>query len=173
MKYLSLIFCRRYCYMPTKKIKQKGKLIRFFLKPAKFRFGIIFSYIIESIYSIVLDSIPITCYYHWWIFILDIIDLNIFYCQTYTIGLNTSLTTYMMFSPVSYKHRSDRVQECMTDNKCISIYNVDKNKWWQMFWLFFFGRWGSGYVPSVNRLLFLLNVCTAFDNKLIPAWSFW
>jgi hypothetical protein len=45
------------------------------------------------------------------------------------IGLNTSFTIYMMFSPVSYKRRSDRVQECMTDNKCISIYNVDKNKW--------------------------------------------
>jgi hypothetical protein len=25
--------------------------------------------------------------------------------------------------------------------------------------------WGS-YVPSVNRLLFLMNVCTAFDNKI-------
>ena len=35
-------------------------------------------------------------------------DLNIFYCHIYTIGLNTSFTTYMKFSPVSYKHRSDR-----------------------------------------------------------------
>ena len=37
-----------------------------------------------------------------------IVDLNIFYCQIYTIGLNTSFTTYMKFSPVTYKHRSDR-----------------------------------------------------------------
>ena len=36
------------------------------------------------------------------------VDLNIFYCQIYTIGLNTSFTTYMKFSPVSYKRRSDR-----------------------------------------------------------------
>ena len=28
--------------------------------------------------------------------------------QIYTIGLNTSFTTYMKFSPVSYIHRSDR-----------------------------------------------------------------
>ena len=32
--------------------------------------------------------------------------------------------------------------------------------------------WGS-YVPSVNHLLFLLNVCTAFDNKIFWARSFW
>jgi len=31
----------------------------------------------------------------------------------------------------------------------------------------------GGYVPSVNRLLFLMNVCTAFDNKIFWAWSFW
>jgi hypothetical protein len=31
-----------------------------------------------------------------------------FYCQIYTIGLNTSFTTYMKFSPVPYKHRSNR-----------------------------------------------------------------
>jgi hypothetical protein len=36
------------------------------------------------------------------------VDLNIFYCQIYTIGLNTSFTTSMKFSPVSYKRRSDR-----------------------------------------------------------------
>ena len=35
-------------------------------------------------------------------------DLSVFYCQIYTIGLNTSFTTYMKFSPLSYKHRSDR-----------------------------------------------------------------
>jgi hypothetical protein len=35
-------------------------------------------------------------------------DLSIFYCQIYTTGLNTSFTTYMKFSAVSYKHRSDR-----------------------------------------------------------------
>ena len=36
-------------------------------------------------------------------------DLDIFYCQVYTIGLNTLLfTTYMKLSPVSYKQRSDR-----------------------------------------------------------------
>ena len=35
-------------------------------------------------------------------------NINIFYCQIYTIGLNTSFTTYMKFSPVPYKHRSDR-----------------------------------------------------------------
>jgi hypothetical protein len=27
--------------------------------------------------------------------------------------------------------------------------------------------------PSVNCLLFLMNVCTAFDNKMFWAWSFW
>lgn len=43
-------------------------------------------------------------------------NLNILYCQIYTIGLNTSFTTYMKFSPVSYKHRSDREH---ADNKCI------------------------------------------------------
>ena len=35
-------------------------------------------------------------------------NLNIFNCQIYTIGLNTIFTTYMKFSAVSYKHRSDR-----------------------------------------------------------------
>jgi hypothetical protein len=35
-------------------------------------------------------------------------NINIFYCQIYTIGLNTSFTTYMKFSPVPYTHRSDR-----------------------------------------------------------------
>jgi hypothetical protein len=35
-------------------------------------------------------------------------DLDIFYCQIYTIGLNTIFTTYMKFSPVSYEQRSDR-----------------------------------------------------------------
>jgi hypothetical protein len=34
-------------------------------------------------------------------------DLKIFYCQINTIGLNISFTTYMQFSPVSCKHRSD------------------------------------------------------------------
>ena len=37
-----------------------------------------------------------------------IVDLNIFYCQIYTMGLNTSFTTYIKVSPVSYIHRSDR-----------------------------------------------------------------
>jgi hypothetical protein len=36
------------------------------------------------------------------------IDLNKFYCQIYTIRLNTSFTTCMKFSPVPYKRRSDR-----------------------------------------------------------------
>jgi hypothetical protein len=36
------------------------------------------------------------------------LDFKIFYCQKYTIGLNTSFTFYIKFSPVSYKHRSDR-----------------------------------------------------------------
>jgi hypothetical protein len=36
------------------------------------------------------------------------VDLNILYCQIYTIGLNTS---YMNFSAVSYKHRSDRAHD--------------------------------------------------------------
>jgi hypothetical protein len=35
-------------------------------------------------------------------------NLKIFLCQIYTIGLNTSFTTYMKLSPVPYKHRSDR-----------------------------------------------------------------
>ena len=30
---------------------------------------------------------------------LEIFDLNKFYCQIYTIGLNTSYTTYIKFSP--------------------------------------------------------------------------
>jgi hypothetical protein len=30
-----------------------------------------------------------------------------------------------------------------------------------------------GYVPSVNRLLFLINVCSALDNIIFLAWSFW
>jgi hypothetical protein len=37
-----------------------------------------------------------------------IVDLNIFYCQIYIMGLNTSFTTYIKVSPVSYIHRSDR-----------------------------------------------------------------
>ena len=32
---------------------------------------------------------------------------------------------------------------------------------------------GWGYVPSVNHLLFLMNVCTAFDSKIFWARSFW
>ena len=39
---------------------------------------------------------------------LFVFNLNIFYCQIYTMGLNTSFTTYIKFSPVSYIHRSDR-----------------------------------------------------------------
>ena len=35
------------------------------------------------------------------------LDSNIFYCQIYTIRLNTSLPTNIKFSVVSYKHRSD------------------------------------------------------------------
>ena len=31
----------------------------------------------------------------------------------------------------------------------------------------------GSYVPSVNRLLFLMNVCTAFDTKIFWAWPFW
>jgi hypothetical protein len=42
--------------------------------------------------------------------------LNVFYCQIYAIGWNTSLTTYMKFSSVSYTHRSDREHD---DNECI------------------------------------------------------
>ena len=30
----------------------------------------------------------------------------------------------------------------------------------------------GGYVPSVNRLLFLMNACTAFDNSIFWAWFF-
>ena len=30
----------------------------------------------------------------------------------------------------------------------------------------------GGYVPSVNRLLFLMNVCTAFDYNISWAWFF-
>jgi hypothetical protein len=44
------------------------------------------------------------------------LNLSIFYCQIYTIGLNTSFTTYMKFSPVSYKQG---LTESMTDNKYI------------------------------------------------------
>ena len=33
-------------------------------------------------------------------------NLNKFYCQIYTIGLNTSFATYMKFSPVSCKHNA-------------------------------------------------------------------
>ena len=51
------------------------------------------------------------------------LNLTIFYCQIYTIGLNISFTTYLKFSPVSYKYRS----ETMTDNRCINIYNIEKN----------------------------------------------
>jgi hypothetical protein len=36
------------------------------------------------------------------------LNLNTFHWPIYTIGLNTSFTTYIKFSPVSYKHRSDR-----------------------------------------------------------------
>jgi hypothetical protein len=32
---------------------------------------------------------------------------------------------------------------------------------------------GGSYVPSVNRLLFLINVCTAFDNNIFWDRSFW
>jgi hypothetical protein len=32
---------------------------------------------------------------------------------------------------------------------------------------------GGSYVPSVIRLLFLMNVGTAFDNKIFWAWRFW
>jgi hypothetical protein len=31
---------------------------------------------------------------------------------------------------------------------------------------------GESYVPSVNCLLFLINVCTAFDNNIFWAWFF-
>ena len=41
------------------------------------------------------------------IYTLLLFDLNIFYCQINTIGLNISFTTYMQFSAVSCKHRSD------------------------------------------------------------------
>ena len=34
-----------------------------------------------------------------------------------------------------------------------------------VFWFFLGWGGGRGYVPSVNRLLFLMNVCTAFDYK--------
>ena len=36
------------------------------------------------------------------------LNLNTFHWPIYTIGLNTSFTTYIKFFPVSYKHRSDR-----------------------------------------------------------------
>ena len=36
------------------------------------------------------------------------LHLSIFYCQIYTMGLNTSVATYIKFSPLSYIHRSDR-----------------------------------------------------------------
>jgi len=32
---------------------------------------------------------------------------------------------------------------------------------------------GGSYVPSVNHLLFLMNVCTAFESNIFWAWSFW
>ena len=33
---------------------------------------------------------------------------NLSYCQIYTIGFNTSFTTYIKLYPASYKHVSDR-----------------------------------------------------------------
>ena len=47
---------------------------------------------------------------------------HILLSNIYNIGLNTSFTTYMTFSPVAYKHRSDREH----DNKCISIYDIEE-----------------------------------------------
>jgi hypothetical protein len=49
-----------------------------------------------------------TRWIHLYTFMEIYYNLNIFYCQIYTIGLNTGFITYMKFSPVSYKHRSDR-----------------------------------------------------------------
>ena len=51
------------------------------------------------------------------------VDLSIFYCQRYTIGLNTSFTTYM--KSLQY-HTNIGLTESMTDNKYITIYDIEK-----------------------------------------------
>lgn len=43
---------------------------------------------------------------------------TIFYCQLYTIGLNTNITTY------SIQYHTNI--ESVTDNKCVSIYDIEK-----------------------------------------------
>ena len=43
--------------------------------------------------------------------IVRIVWFKHIYCQIYTMGLNTSFTTYIQFSPVSYMHRSDRERD--------------------------------------------------------------
>ena len=53
-----------------------------------------------------------------------IFDLNIFYCQIYTMGLNTSFTIYIKLY-IQY-HTYIGLTESMTDNKCISIYDIEK-----------------------------------------------
>ena len=62
--------------------------------------------------SIIGESSILHAENHWlaeshWQTLSYYVDLNIFHSQIYTIGLNTSLTTYLKFSPVPYKHSSD------------------------------------------------------------------
>jgi hypothetical protein len=55
----------------------------------------------------------------------DSFDLSIFYCKIYTIGLNTSFTTYMKFSPVLYNHTNIGLTESMTDKKkCTDSFRI-------------------------------------------------
>ena len=73
-------------------------------------------------------------------------------------GLNTSFTIYIKLY-IQY-HTYIGLTESMTDNKCISIYDIEKMNDNRKV------KKGGGYVPSVNLLLFLMNVCTAFDSKI-------
>ena len=46
---------------------------------------------------------------------ITVVDLNIFYCQIYTIGFNTSFTTYMKFSPDNVVVNRYILSDCRSD----------------------------------------------------------
>ena len=84
------------------------------------------------------------------------VNLNIFYCQIYKIGLNTSFTTYVKFSPLSYKHRTDREHDG-PDNKCISIYDIEKlndNRQWMSVLLLVTKYFEPGLFESLQIIKF-------------------
>ena len=97
---------------------------------------------------------------------LYLVNLNICYCQIYTIGLNPSFTTCSL-----QYHTNIGLIESMTDNKYISIYNIEKKNITDIKL-----SGDEGYVPWVNRLMFFMNVqndvCTDLDSTIFWAWCF-